>query len=207
MSDRQHRSMAHLHVVPSVSHGLGSHVQLLRAALATIGHMRCAAVAAGLPDTSNGLQCQEDFSERALPDGSKTHGQLPAKWVCQRCMRGGMGILFWQQIVYRIPRTNLYRGKKGFGCVLARIACLCRATPNVHHQGVYLICTSAHISDMKVDPFSLGEHSGSGMRASPPPYIAKTTGRQCQTAETQSAASMPRRLCLLQALLGSFYSK
>ena len=70
----------------------------------------------------------------------------------------GWGFSYGSRSCTGSPNTALYRGKKGFRCVLARIACLGRATPNVHHQGVHLICSSAHISDSKADPFWLGEY-------------------------------------------------
>lgn len=72
-----------------------------------------------------------------------------------RCyMQGWIACLVWQRIMHR-DHPGAHRGEKGFGCVLARIACLCRATPDVHHQGIDLICSSAHISVIKCSPLQL----------------------------------------------------
>ena len=83
------------------------------------------------------------------------HGHYQPRGSISRFMQGGMACLGRQQIMHRDP-PRAYRGEKSFRCVLARIACLCRATPDVHYQGIDLICSSAHISDISRSPLQLG---------------------------------------------------
>lgn len=68
-------------------------------------------------------------------------------------MQSWMAFLLRQQIVRRDPSRADYRGEESFRSILARIACLCGATSNIHHQGIHLICSLAHVIDLSAAPF------------------------------------------------------